>query len=109
VACLALSTLLLPLLPVSTVAAESSPTVTTGKTVYESGEPITVSWSDAPGNPKDWVGLYPTFSGPPGGSSGATLWDYLDQADGETVTPDANPDLERATAGAARQLAPAAR
>ncbi|MDQ3528704.1 MAG: endonuclease/exonuclease/phosphatase family protein [Actinomycetota bacterium] len=88
VACLALSSLLLPLLPVSTVAAQSGPDVTTDKDVYEFGEPITVSWSDAPGNPKDWVGLYPTFSGPPGGSSGATLWDYLDQGNGETATPD---------------------
>lgn len=55
--------------------------------MYESGEPITISWSDAPGNPKDWVGLYPSFSDDPG-ETASTLWDYLDQGDGETVVTD---------------------
>ena len=36
--------------------AETS--VTTSKKVYDKGEPIEVSWTDAPGNKWDWVGVY---------------------------------------------------
>lgn len=34
------------------------PAVATGRRGYTPGEPIAVSWSDAPGNAWDWIGLY---------------------------------------------------
>jgi hypothetical protein len=33
-------------------------TVSTSKKAYTRGEPIDVSWSDAPGNKWDWIGVY---------------------------------------------------
>jgi endonuclease/exonuclease/phosphatase family metal-dependent hydrolase len=40
------------------VLPEGKPSVETGKASFASGEPITVSWSHAPGNRFDWIGLY---------------------------------------------------
>ena len=37
--------------------AETS--ITTNKSVYASGEPIEVSWTNAPGNKWDWIGVFP--------------------------------------------------
>ena len=45
--------------------------VTTSKAKYTAGEPITVNFSDGPGNPTDWIGLYRPDTAPmpawPGG------------------------------------------
>jgi hypothetical protein len=34
------------------------------KSVYQPGEYITATWSDAPGNPKDWLGVYDSVANP---------------------------------------------
>ena len=39
-------------------AAGTPTTVTTSRTVYAQGEPIEVSWANAPGMKWDWLGLY---------------------------------------------------
>lgn len=39
-------------------AAGGTPTVTTGRRSYAPGDPITVTWSDMPGNRFDWVAIY---------------------------------------------------
>jgi hypothetical protein len=36
----------------------SGPTITTSRDTYEEGEPIAVSWTNAPGNRWDWIGFY---------------------------------------------------
>ena len=42
------------------IAAQTPPPVSlaVGSEVYEMGAPIKVTFSNGPGNPKDWVGLY---------------------------------------------------
>lgn len=64
------------------------PTVTTSKSVYETGEPIIVTWTNALGLFGDWVGLYrgvfssesPTqalsYAGWGGGNSAYVMWEY---------------------------------
>lgn len=48
---------------------------------YFPNEPIEVSWFDGPGNPADWIGIYPVDVVP--GSVGSTDWRYV----GGTQTP----------------------
>jgi hypothetical protein len=40
------------------VAPGTKPSLSTSKTTYDVGEPIDVSWEDAPGNRWDWIGVY---------------------------------------------------
>jgi phospholipase C len=47
--------------------------VTLDKTSFASGESIVVHFSGGPGNPKDWIGVYPRTDTPHAGSS---LYDY---------------------------------
>ncbi len=63
-------------------------TVTTSKRVYEFGEPIVVTWTNAPGLFADWVGLYrgvystesPTqsvsYAGWGAGNLAYKMWEY---------------------------------
>ena len=45
-------------------------TISLDKTNYDSTEDIVVSWTDGPGNPADWIGIYPRGLTPGLGSSG---------------------------------------
>jgi YVTN family beta-propeller protein len=57
-------------------AAAAAPGLTAGKTSYARGEPIQLTFAGGPGNPTDWVGVYPTGVQP--GTVGSTLWYYVD-------------------------------
>ena len=62
------------------------PGVTTSKAKYGPGESITINFSDGPGNPKDWVGLYRPDMTP--GDVGSLVWAYVSGTDtaGEGLT-----------------------
>jgi len=59
------------------IAAQTPPPVSlvTGSEVYAMGEPIEVTFSNGPGNPKDWVGIYRPDMIP--GSAAAPAWAYV--------------------------------
>ena len=59
------------------VAAQIPPplSLAVGSVVYEVGEPIEVTFSNGPGNPKDWVGIYRSEMIP--GSAAAPAWAYV--------------------------------
>ncbi|MDP6252030.1 MAG: DUF5011 domain-containing protein, partial [Verrucomicrobiota bacterium] len=59
------------------VAAQTPPplSLAVGSVVYEMGEPIEVTFSNGPGNPKDWVGIYRPDMIP--GSAAAPAWAYV--------------------------------
>ena len=57
-------------------AFAQTPVVVTGHDAYVIGEDITAEFSGGPGNPKDWVGIYPLDVTP--GSVGSTIWNYVD-------------------------------
>ena len=48
-------------------------TITLDKTSFASGESIAVHFAGGPGNPKDWIAVYPRTVTP---VSGSTLWSY---------------------------------
>lgn len=50
--------------------------VSTDKKQYHLHEPITVTWSDAPGIPKDWIGIYPREHNPEEDSSDESGYSY---------------------------------
>ena len=56
------------------------------KTTYKPGEDIVLTFSDGPGNAKDWVGIYKEGQTP--GDIGATLWFYVDGTDGGSTGKD---------------------
>ena len=56
----------------------SSPLVQVSKRVYNLGEAISVAFTNAPGNAKDWIGIYPKGVDPSGQGVAATLWNYTD-------------------------------
>jgi hypothetical protein len=58
------------------VLAADAPLLWVGSSVYETRQPITAYFTNAPGNPKDWVGIYRADQTPGGPAS--TLWFYLD-------------------------------
>ncbi|MHC4740586.1 MAG: alkaline phosphatase family protein [Planctomycetota bacterium] len=77
--------------PVSfTVTSTGGPTFTLDKTTFYEGETITATFTGAPGNPTDWMGIYTT---PNGGaptncsSNGPSMsWNYTDgQVDGSVA------------------------
>ena len=47
-----------------------------GARAYLAGQPISVTFTNGPGNAKDWVGIYKEGQTPGGPSS--TLWAYVD-------------------------------
>lgn len=53
----------------------STPLVRTDKRVYSPGETITVTFTNGPGNPKDWIGFYKKGVKP--GSTPSTIWNYV--------------------------------
>ena len=59
------------------IAAQTPPPVSlaVGSEVYEMGTPIEVTFSNGPGNPKDWVGIYRPDMIP--GSAAAPAWAYV--------------------------------
>lgn len=59
-------------LPVSA----QTPSVITSHDAYVIGEDITAEFAGGPGNPKDWIGIYPQDVVP--GSVGSTRWNYVD-------------------------------
>lgn len=60
-----------------------SATVQTDHFTYYPQEPIQVSFSGGPGNPKDWIGVYPNGE-VPDGDPASTVWQYADGAGGVT-------------------------
>jgi hypothetical protein len=61
-------------LPIS-VLASPLPSVLPGRSAYFPDEPITVSFANGPGNPRDWVGVY--FDGQIPGDETSTRWAYV--------------------------------
>ncbi len=70
------------------VAAQTPPplSLAVGSVVYEMGEPIEVTFSNGPGNPKDWVGIYRPEMIP--GSAVAPAWAFVNgsKSAGQGVT-----------------------
>ena len=62
--------------------ATAQMTISLDKNSYESSEDIVASWTDGPGNPADWIGIYPRGITPSSGSSG---WLYLNGTQVSTV------------------------
>ena len=50
--------------------------ISTDYNIFDSGEEIIVTFSEGPGNPKDWVGVYKGEMVP--GSVGSLAWFYVD-------------------------------
>jgi phospholipase C len=48
--------------------------ISVAQTSYASGDPIVVSFSNGPGNAKDWIGVYPKGTTP---QPGSTIWSYV--------------------------------
>jgi hypothetical protein len=55
--------------------ALTAQSVVTSLENYFPGEAISVSFAGGPGNPKDWIGVYPDGVTP--GSTDSTLWNYV--------------------------------
>jgi hypothetical protein len=53
-----------------------TPEVRSSKAAYKIGEDISITFTNGPGNPKDWIGIYPTNVQP--GSASSTIWNYVD-------------------------------
>jgi YVTN family beta-propeller protein len=66
-----------------TVSAGAQAILSTDRTIYRPGQPITISFARGPGNATDWVGLYPEDGVPGQGSS--LQWLYV----GGSQTPGA--------------------
>lgn len=79
------------------------PAFTLNKSVYQTNENITVTWSGRTSpTATDWVGVYPTsMSGVPDGSPGSTIWSYTNGTQTATTALAAgtftftNPDLPK--------------
>ena len=55
--------------------ALTAQSVVTSLENYFPGQAISVSFNGGPGNPKDWIGVYPEGVTP--GSTGSTIWNYV--------------------------------
>lgn len=55
-----------------------APLVQTSKRVYDVGESISIVFTNAPGNAKDWIGIYPKGVDFSAQGVNATLWNYTD-------------------------------
>lgn len=58
------------------VIAADAPLLWLDKRLYETRQPIAAFFTNAPGNARDWVGIYPVGVTP--GDTGSTIWLYLD-------------------------------
>lgn len=61
-------------IPFWVAAPGAGPEISTGKAVYAVGEPINVSWQNAPGERWDWAGVYRRDADPR--VAGYLLWTY---------------------------------
>ncbi len=61
---------------IAAVDPSAPATIAVSKTRFASGEPITVSWTNAPGNRYDWLDLYAADATPTTGR--IWLWRYID-------------------------------
>ncbi|MGN6387626.1 MAG: hypothetical protein ACTHMT_15455 [Verrucomicrobiota bacterium] len=57
--------------------AQSTPALTPGKTSFSPREEISINFSNGPGNPKDWIGIYLPGQ-TPGSGTPAMAWFYVD-------------------------------
>ncbi|QTD36592.1 fibronectin type III domain-containing protein [Polaribacter batillariae] len=57
------------------------PTLTTDQIEYDLGNPVTVTFTGAPNNNQDWIGIYKVGTDPETAVS-STAWDYVDATDG---------------------------
>ncbi|MBL9139608.1 MAG: hypothetical protein JNK85_27310 [Verrucomicrobiales bacterium] len=58
------------------VVDPSSPLVRPSKRLFAPGEAITITFTNGPANPKDWIGVYQVGQTPGGPQS--TIWNYVD-------------------------------
>lgn len=65
------------------VATAQTPSVVTSHDSYVIGEDINIAFSGGPGNPKDWVGVYPVDAEP--GPVPSTIWNYVNGTQTSTV------------------------
>ena len=70
--------------PVWVKAAGAGVRLTTDRTTYTSGQPITVSWQDAPANRWDWIGVYKASAADPNVDY-YLVWQYTGGAMAGTV------------------------
>jgi phospholipase C len=63
-----------PEAPAAGTGGCKGPNLTLSKTSYAQGETIVISFANGPGNPKDWIGVYPKGTGP---QPGSTIWGYV--------------------------------
>ncbi|MBN8247646.1 MAG: hypothetical protein J0L84_09405 [Verrucomicrobia bacterium] len=68
--------LLLAGLTVTSAALAQGPRLLAGRDAYAIGEGLSIEFTGGPGNPKDWVGIYPLDVVP--GATPSTLWNYVD-------------------------------
>jgi hypothetical protein len=54
----------------------SGPSICISKSSFAQGESIAVQFSGGPGEPKDWIAVYPTGDCNPTCPVGSTLWEY---------------------------------
>lgn len=54
----------------------ATPSLLPDRSAYFPGEDIVVAFAGGPGNPKDWIGVYPVDVEP--GSQASTIWRYVD-------------------------------
>lgn len=64
----------LPPAPSAGVGGCRGPRVTTDKSTYLSGEPITITFENGPGHQTDWIGVYPLGTMP---ASASTIFGYV--------------------------------
>lgn len=57
-------------------------TMSTDKKVYAVGDPVVVTWSGAPANAKDWIGIYHEGHTPGGNEQISTSYRYVDGNNG---------------------------
>lgn len=71
-------------------AVGAEPKIATGKSVYIAGDPIDVTWQNAPGNKWDWIGVYKRGADP--NTDYYLLWAYTEATiGGNTVIDESDP------------------
>src|SRR5581483_8628423 len=64
----------IPAAPAAGTGGCAGPILTLSKTSFAPGESIVVTFANGPGNPKDWIAVYPKGVTP---HSGSTIWSYV--------------------------------
>jgi endonuclease/exonuclease/phosphatase family metal-dependent hydrolase len=78
--------------PLSIAAPEAKVALTIERATYQAGDPISVSWRDAPGARWDWIGIYPRGGDPL--VDDYVFYVYTGQAVAGSVVIDANGEGE---------------